>query len=412
MTQNASSGLRVYYRNRENNTGKKAGNIADWLTRHGGKYNHFVIFDADSRMSGALLVRLTAAMEFSHDSGIIQTVPRLVNPKTIFAALTAFAHNIYGPAFAAGFASWQGASGNYWGHNAIIRTRAFAQSAGLPVLPGKAPFGGHILSHDFVEAALIRRAGWRLDLVTSTPESSEEGPPTIIDIAVRDRRWMQGNLQHLAVLGTSGMVPISRLHIALGILGYLSSALWALMLIIGTWLSWHEQYRITAYFPDSETLFPTWPVFDPEAGLAVLKGTALVLFMPKISGLIAHLWKASAGIGEALRTIGLALTETIASMLIAPVMMIIHVRGLVEILLGRDSGWSAQRRDADAISLSQALRFHTVHVVTGLILAAVSASISVQIALWMSPVTAGLLLAPVMTWLTSMRFGSGSLRPG
>ncbi|MFN0264208.1 glucans biosynthesis glucosyltransferase MdoH [Tepidamorphus sp. 3E244] len=396
--------LPVLYRNRDQNIGKKAGNIADWVTRHGGRYSHFVIFDADSRITGSLLARLVAAMERSHDSGIIQTVPRLANPRTVFAALNAFAHNIYGPAFAAGFASWQGASGNYWGHNAIIRTRAFAQAAGLPELPGKAPFGGHIQSHDFVEAALIRRAGWRVDLVTSPKGSSEEGPTTVVDMAVRDRRWMQGNLQHLRVLTARGLAPISRMHMAFGILGYLSSALWASMLVLGTWLSWQEQTRVTSYFTDTKTLFPSWPTFDPEAGLAVLSGTAAVLFLPKISGLLAHLWTTRATALETVATVAAAIGETLLSMLIAPVMMLIHLRGLFDILAGHDSGWAAQVRDARQITLAQSARFHLAHVVIGLLLAVVSLLISVEIAAWMLPVTLGLVASPIVTWATARRW--------
>ncbi|MGE0626287.1 MAG: glucans biosynthesis glucosyltransferase MdoH [Hyphomicrobiaceae bacterium] len=393
--------LRVTYRNREKNVAKKAGNIADWVRRFGGGYDHFVIFDADSMMSGELLASLAAAMERTHDSAVIQTVPRLIRPATRFAALNAFANNVYGPTFAAGFALWQGGSGNYWGHNAIIRTRAFAACAGLPVLPGKAPFGGHILSHDFVEAALLRRAGWRIDLVTSASRTFEEGPPTLIDMAIRDRRWMQGNIQHLSILAARGLAPISRVHLTFGILAYASSALWATLIGLGLWLSWHEKYRATSYFSDAKSLFPAWPTFDTEAGLRVLAGTLAVLLLPKIVGLAVQLWRHRGPLTQKLQMVGVALAETAASTLVAPVLMAVHVRGLCEILFGRDSGWSVQTREGRSLSLSQAVSFHTMHVAAGIFLAATASAISIHTALWLLPVIIGLVSSPLLTWFTS-----------
>ena len=156
-------------------------------------------------MEGAALVRLAAAMERHPDVGLIQTLPVIVNGNSFFARMQQFAGRVYGPVIAAGIAWWHGAEGNYWGHNAIIRTRAFADHAGLPTLRGRKPFGGHILSHDFVEAALLRRAGWAVHMVPALRGSYEESPPALTDLAVRDRRWCQGNLQHAAVLPARGL---------------------------------------------------------------------------------------------------------------------------------------------------------------------------------------------------------------
>ena len=149
-------------------------------------------------------MRLASAMDANPRVGLIQTVPRLVGGQTLFACLQQFAAGYYGPIVAAGLAAWHGGGGNYWGHNAIIRTRAFAASAGLPQLSGSPPLGGHILSHDFVEAALLRRAGWEVHLVPSLQGSYEGCPPTLSELIARDRRWAQGNLQHLRLLNASG----------------------------------------------------------------------------------------------------------------------------------------------------------------------------------------------------------------
>jgi membrane glycosyltransferase len=198
------SRINVYYRARAINVRKKAGNIADWVQRFGAAYASFVILDADSIMSGALLVHLQSAMAGNPKVGLMQTVPRLVGARTLFARLQQFAVAFYGPVVAAGFAAWHQQSGNYWGHNAILRTRAFAQAAGLPDLPGRPPLGGNVQSHDFVEAAFLRRAGWEVRMLPGLCGSYEGCPPTLVDVAVRDRRWAQGNLQHLRIVGASG----------------------------------------------------------------------------------------------------------------------------------------------------------------------------------------------------------------
>jgi membrane glycosyltransferase len=73
---------------------------------------------------------------------MIQTVPRLVGGRTPLARLQQFAGRVYGPMLARGLAAWFGNAGNYWGHNAVIRTQAFASSAGLPSCRGASPSAG------------------------------------------------------------------------------------------------------------------------------------------------------------------------------------------------------------------------------------------------------------------------------
>ena len=218
-------GARVFYRRREKNTSRKAGNIADFVSRWGGAYAHMVVLDADSLMTGATIVQLAAAMEADPDAGIIQTLPLIINRNTLFARVQQFAARIYGPVIAAGLSAWMGRDGNYWGHNAIIRTEAFARYCGLPDLRGRPPWGGHILSHDFVEAALMRRAGYAVYMLPTLGGSYEESPPSLIDLSIRDRRWCQGNLQHMRVLFGRGFHWATRQHFLTGIFGYLTSPL-------------------------------------------------------------------------------------------------------------------------------------------------------------------------------------------
>ena len=185
-----------------------------------------LVLDADSLMSAHSVANLAAAMEADPDAGIIQTLPLIINRNTLFARLQQFAARIHGPVIAAGLSVWMGRDGNYWGHNAIIRTKAFADHCGLPDLKGKPPLGGHILSHDFVEAGLIRRAGWAVYMLPVLGGSFEESPPSLIDLAARDRRWCQGNLQHMRVMGARGFHPATRQHFATGIMGYVASPFW------------------------------------------------------------------------------------------------------------------------------------------------------------------------------------------
>jgi len=202
--------MQIYVRWRSPNTAKKAGNIRDWIERFGAAYPNFIILDADSVMTADVMLRLANGLESNPRAGLIQTVPCLVGGVTCFARLQQFAGCYYGQLLSAGLAAWHGTGGNYWGHNAIIRTDAFAKASGLPELSGKPPLGGHILSHDFVEAALLRRAGWEVHLAPSLEGSFEGCPPTLADLIARDRRWAQGNLQHLRLLGVHGLPMMSR----------------------------------------------------------------------------------------------------------------------------------------------------------------------------------------------------------
>jgi len=280
---------RIYYRHRAKNTARKAGNIADFVTRWGGHYAHMVVLDADSLMTGHSIVCLAAAMEADPDAGIIQTLPLIINRNTLFARQQQFAARIYGPVIAAGLSAWMGRDGNYWGHNAIIRTKAFADHCGLPNLKGKPPFGGHILSHDFVEAALIRRAGYAVYMLPMLGGSYEESPPSLIDLSARDRRWAQGNLQHLRVLPAKGLHLATRQHIITGIMSYLASPLWMAQLLIGLVLVLQTRYIRPEYFTSQFTLFPAWPRFDAVRSLSLFELTLAILLAPKLFGLLVGL---------------------------------------------------------------------------------------------------------------------------
>ncbi len=410
LRERTAGGACIYYRRRPKNTARKSGNIAEWVRRFGGAYQQFLILDADSLMTGETLVRLVGAMERHADVGLIQTLPIIIGAATLFARMQQFAGRVYGPLIAHGIAWWHGAEGNYWGHNAMIRTCAFAECAGLPELRGRKPFGGAIMSHDFVEAALMRRGGWAIHMVPGVRGSYEEVPPTLTDLAVRDRRWCQGNLQHLAVLPARGLNPISRLHLLTGIGSYITAPLWLLFILTGILIAVQARFVLPDYFPAGKSLFPQWPVIDPVRAMWMFVGTMGLLLVPKLFGCIAILLHGERrGFGGALRLFAGLLLETIIAGLIAPVVMLTQSIDVVAILVGRDSGWQAQRRSDGGIPTGETVRLYRRHTVLGLLLGAVAWLVSTSLALWMLPVVLGLALAIPLALLTGRRWSAGGL---
>jgi membrane glycosyltransferase len=403
---------RIFYRRRPRNTDRKSGNIADWVTRFGGAYPQMLILDADSVMEGETLVRLAAAMERHEDVGLIQTLPVIVNGRSLFARMQQFAGRVYGPLIAEGIAWWHGPEGNYWGHNAMIRTRAFAEQAGLPHLRGRKPFGGHILSHDFVEAALMRRGGWAIHMVPALRGSYEESPPSLTELSIRDRRWAQGNLQHMAVLPARGLHWISRLHLLTGIGSYITAPLWFMFLVVGLLTSLQARFIRPEYFPAGPSLFPNWPVVDPVRAMWVFIGTMSLLLVPKLLAWIALLFrpKDRRGCGGAIRAFLSMLVETVIAGLMAPITMLNQSVDVVSILLGRDSGWNAQQREDGSLPFREVLRLYWRHTVFGCVFGGAAWLVSPYLALWMLPVILGLALAvPLVGW-TGRRGAGDALR--
>ena len=393
----------IFYRRRAQNTERKAGNIADWVRRWGGGYSPFLILDADSVMTGDALVRLAAAMAAHPAVGLIQTLPTIANGRSLFARMQQFAGRVYGPPIAHGIAWWHGAEGNYWGHNAMIRTAAFAAQAGLPTLHGRKPFGGDILSHDFVEAALMRRGGWQIHMVPGLPGSYEESPPSLPDLAVRDRRWCQGNLQHLAVLPSRGLHWVSRMHLLTGVGSYITAPMWLLFILVGIAISLQSRFLTPDYFPNGKQLFPTWPIVDPERAKWVFIETMALLLAPKLFAYVALLFDGTLrrGCGGAIRAALSLLLETVIAGLLAPVTMLTQTLNVVAILLGRDSGWNPQRRDNGTIPLGIIARLYAWHTAFGLALAVSAFLVSPYLLAWMSPVVIGQALAIPLALLTS-----------
>ncbi|WP_293618445.1 glucans biosynthesis glucosyltransferase MdoH [Ponticaulis sp.] len=392
-------GCRVYYRRRTINLARKAGNIDDFVSRWGGRYDHMLIFDADSYMSANTLIELARRMEAQPEVGLIQTIPKLIGGKSLFARAQQFAGAVYGPVLGRGISFWSQNEGNYWGHNAIIRTKAFADAAGLPVMPGRAPFGGHILSHDFVEAALLRRAGWKVCIAPDLGGSYEEGPQTLIDLSIRDRRWCQGNLQHTAVLARArGISFTNRLHFSIGIMSYLASPLWLTLILVGMALSLQNRFLRPEYFSGDPSLTPSWPVIDPALALSVFFATLAILLLPKVFGVIVSVIHNERG-KRSWMVIPGALIETIISALVAPLLMAAQTASVIAILRGQDSGWVPQQRGSDGYRFADVARRHALTTLMGVVLTGAALAISPVFAAWLLPASLGMIFAiPLSYW--------------
>ncbi len=403
---------KIFYRKRRQAINKKAGNVADFLRRWGKNYRYMVVLDADSVMTGDTLARLVTMMEANPSAGIIQTAPRVVRGETLYARLQSFANRLYSPLYLAGLNYWQQHEANYWGHNAIIRVQPFMDHCSLPDLPGNEPFGGRILSHDFVEAALMRKAGWAVWLAFDVDGSYEEGPPTIIESAKRDRRWCQGNLQHTWLLTTRGFRPANRFHLLMGVMAYVSSPLWLLFLMLST----IEMINVTAFakpdpayaLADTTSLFG-YTVAVPES-LTLFSLTMLLLFVPKVVSVVVMLGRTEevAGFGGRGRLVVSAVLETLGSMLLAPVNMIFNTKFVIFTVLGQGVGWVTQKRhaDEDGTDWREAIITHGMSTVFGLVWGISSLILIPVFFAWLSPVLAGLVFSiPVSIFLSKASFG-------
>ena len=409
MRRDFAAGERLSYRRRAANTGKKAGNIAEWIDTRGARYAHFIILDADSLMHGATLVRLAALMEANPKTGLIQTHIVPMGRETLFARALQFSARLTGAVLAMGTSFWQLGEANYYGHNAIIRTRAFAACCRLPVLSGKPPLGGEILSHDFVEAAFLRRGGAGIGahkMPPATCASAKRGVPSnLLDYAVRDRRWVQGNLQHARLLFTPGLHLMSRLHLGMGIFAYLASPLWLLLLTLSSAMVVDHQLTGDVYFGPTRTLFPQWPRYHWPEIHSLLSLTGVLLFGPKILALMLRLWstRSARRFGGRLALVLSFLLEAVFSTLLAPVMMLFHTTFVARILAGNAVGWPAQPRGDRGMAWRQALARHTGHALLGIVTLAALGLLAPSYVPWILPVVAGLLLSVPMAVISSRR---------
>ena len=405
---------RIFYRRRRVNIKKKSGNIADFCRRWGQSYDYMVVFDADSIMSGEALVRMVHIMDRHPKIGILQTVPLSVNQETLLARLQQFVSRAYGPVFIAGMHFFQLGEAHYWGHNAIIRIKPFMAHCALPRLSGNPPFGGAILSHDFVEAALMRKAGWEVWVAPGLKGSYEEPPPNLIADLNRDRRWCAGNMQHLRLMMGRGWFPASRMLFLSGAMSYLSGLFWFMFLSVSTAVAILQAVVKLDYFPSHPSLFPQWPVWNRNLALVLIASTAIMLFLPKVLAFVLMLIKGGQkSFGGAIRLFGSVVLEALLSALLSPIRMIFHSRFVMMTILGRKTAWKSQQREEDQTRWNEAWRYHGKDVLLGLIWGIAVFSFNPGFLVWLTPILAALLLSiPFSVWTSRATIGRRFRRLG
>ena len=381
---------RIFYRHRKLPINRKSGNIADFCRRWGSLYRYMICLDADSLMSAPTLVALVRRMEDNHRIGILQTVPRAINGRTIWSRLQQFSMSLYGPLFATGANFWQQEESNFWGHNAIIRLAPFIKHCALPELPGQSAIGRRPMSHDFVEAALMRRAGWEVRLADDLRGSYEETPPNVVEHLKRDRRWCQGNLQHWPLVLARGFRPVTRFHFLHGIFSFLASPLLALVLLLGF-------LKNLGAAPLSEGLYAD--AARAQIAILLFGFTMLLLILPKLFALaLAFRHGRAPEFGGAWKMVASAFLEMAVSILLAPVFLYFHGKFVLFSLLGKNVEWHAQRRTgSDARDWREAGKVFRLPTLLGLATGLLTWWLTPGYFFWLLPIILGWLLAIPLT---------------
>ena len=394
-TQPAS--CRIFYRHRSENRARKSGNIADFCEYWGDRYEFMIVLDADSLVEGQTMTAMVDRISTNENLGIYQVPPVPVGRSSLFARIQQFSADVYGPIYAKGFSTWAGGDGNYFGHNAIIRVDAFKRFCHLPVLPGAAPLGGEILSHDFVEAALMLKNGYRVEVATDIDGSYEECPTTIRDFAQRDQRWCQGNMQHISLLLSEGLKPFSRLHFLTGILSYVSAPLWiAFMIVSVAALALSHSYGLT----QTSAAWLTAGLFIASMGM---------LLAPKVYGLLATAVARKRKFGKSnwFKLTVSVLLETVFSILLAPIFAIYHSTFVTSVFVGTSVQWKAQQRDERGVSFAEAAGSFWKMTLIGIVSTALVGWLAPSLVFWYSLFSMGLILSiPLAVIVASSNVGT------
>ncbi len=355
----------ISYRRRRTNTGRKPGNLAAWVRACGDAFDHMLVLDADSRMSAWRIRAMIWRMEQDPKLGLLQAGIALIPGRSRFGHHQRLSSRLLSPNFLRGFSAWTGPTGNYWGHNALIHVAAFREALDLPVLSGSAPFGGELLSHDFVEAAMIRRAGWDVHVEPSFKGSAEDAPQTLGEFSRRDRRWCQGNLQHVGVVGEQGLRAGSRAHLVFGIISYVAAPIWLALLVVLA----------------SGAVQPS--------GALPLIAVLVLLLVPKLCALADHFGKARTFARRAVIARAF-IAELAFSALLAPLTMVRQTGAVLAVLMGRDCGWKSDKTPKFVLpkGLSE--------MAVGATLAVLAVVVGNGFSLWLVPVLLPLVLAPLV----------------
>ncbi|MBO0752278.1 MAG: glucans biosynthesis glucosyltransferase MdoH, partial [Bradyrhizobiaceae bacterium] len=379
------------YRRRDDNAGFKAGNIRDFCLRFGAAHDFAVTLDADSFIPAPAILRMVRIMQASPEIGILQGLVVGMPSRSAFARIFQFGMRLGMWSYTTGGAWWQGDCGPHWGHNSVLRLQPFTAHCHMPVLPGSGPLSGHVLSHDQIEAVLMRRAGYEVRVLVDEDLGWEENPPTLLEFIRRDIRWCQGNMQYWRFLTLPGLKFVSRYQLGFAILMFLGSPAWMALLVLGT---------CGVIATDRPSAF-----IAPGPGLAVLILELAMWFAPKIATVIDALTRAKARCrygGGALFLVNVAV-ETVFFLLLSPVMWFAHTAFLASLLFGGRVGWGGQTRDDHAVPLSLAARRLWPQTALGLACVAALAAFAPVAIPYALLIAGGLVLAVPLCVVTANR---------
>jgi membrane glycosyltransferase len=375
----------VIYRRRLVNEGFKAGNVRDFCAQWGKDFDLMLPLDADSVMDGETIISMVRICEAYPKLGILQSLVVGMPSTSAFARLFQFGMRAGMRTYTMGQAWWVGDCGPFWGHNALVRIRPFYEECHLPLLKGKPPLGGAILSHDQVEATLMRKAGYEVRVMPIESGSYEENPPTLPAFSARDVRWCQGNLQYLKILDLEGLKPMSRFQLVWAILMFIGVPAWTLIILL--------------------TPFKVWQggAFPLGAGITLYFLYFLMYLMPKIAGFIDILLtpnetKRYGGTGNFLLS---ALSELTFSFLLGAATTFRITLFMIGLCFGKTVIWGGQQRDAKALSWGEASLHLWPQLVFGLVVLMPLYLLSPSAFYWSLPLTLGFVVAIPFAVLTA-----------
>ncbi|WP_144061227.1 glucans biosynthesis glucosyltransferase MdoH [Hyphomicrobium denitrificans] len=380
---------RIIYRRRDHNLGFKAGNVRDFATGSGREFELMLPLDADSLMTGTAILELVRIMQRHPDLGILQGLVVGTPTASAFARIFQFGMRLGMRTYTMGQAWWAGDCGSYWGHNALVRIAPFVAHCELPVLAGGPPLGGRILSHDQVEAALMRAAGFEVRVLPVEIGSFEDNPPNAVAFADRDARWCQGNLQYLKLIGLRGLYPVSRYQL-----------IWAVLMFVGV-PAWIVLFALAPFAAaEAERMIPDFPF---RSAVALSLALLLMHLAPKLSAAL-NVMLTPGEIrrfgGGARFTLGAGI-EILFSLFLAATTSLRTALFMMGLLLGRSAGWEAQARDTDGLTWSAAASRFWPHALFGVGVGCAFATVAPHLLLWSLPVTLGFVAAIPFAVLTA-----------
>ena len=393
----AGDGARLHYRRRSDSVGYKAGNVRDFLDRWGDDYDLMLGLDADSFLSASSILRMVRIVQANPMLGILQSLVVGMPSRSAFARIFQFGMRHGMRSYTMGASWWAGDCGPYWGHNAVIRIAPFKAHCRLPVLDGNGPLSGHILSHDQIEAVLMRRAGYEVRVLPEEIESYEENPPHLTEFTRRDLRWCQGNMQYWRLLTMPGLKPMSRFQIAWAMLMYLGAFAWVAFMLLA-----------------ALKVFDTEPFDEPfpaALGLGLFLTTFAMSLTPKLAGLLDVLLRRDerrryGGSGTLMSG---AVLEFLFGVLLGPVVAFRVAIFMIGLTFGKTVTWEAQARDVERLSWRTAIAGLWPQFLFGLMLAAILGAFAPGALLWAAPALLGLLFAVPFAVLTAEPAAGGWL---